>query len=239
MKVGLVAPVFARSPADALSVAQQADESGLDGVFSYDHFFPINSPHRPALAAIPMLAAMATRTERIRLGTLVSRVTMAPLPVLVAAFVTLNEIAGGRVIAGLGTGDSLTAAENEAYGMAFPPLRRRLRLLEEAARALRAQHITTWIGGRSRPVRAIAAADADGWNSWGGPLEELAAFAAAHGGRGAAATWGGFPPADGDLTRHLRRLADTGVGWAIYGPPPSTDWTAFVTKLAGAARVVR
>jgi alkanesulfonate monooxygenase SsuD/methylene tetrahydromethanopterin reductase-like flavin-dependent oxidoreductase (luciferase family) len=239
VKVGLIAPVFAGSPDLALSVAQQADQSGLDGVFSYDHLFPIRGRHRPALAALPVLAAMATRTERIRLGTLVSRVTLLPLPVLVAALVTLNEIAGGRAIAGLGTGDSLTVPENQAYGMEFPPLPERLRLLEEATRALRAQQVTTWIGGRSRPVRAIAAADADGWNSWEGPLEELAAFASANRERGPAATWGGLPPADGDLTGHLQRLATVGADWAIYGPPPSTDWAAFVAKLAGAAEAVR
>ena len=234
----MVAPVFARSPAPALSVAQRADETGLDGVFSYDHLFPIQNPGRPALAAIPILAAMALRTKRIRLGTLVCRVTLLPLPVLVAAMATLDDISGGRVIAGIGTGDSLTRLENEAYGLAFPPPQERLALLADAARALRARAVTTWIGGRSRPVRAIAAAEADGWNSWDGPLDELAAFATDNRGR-ALATWGGPPPGDGDLAPHLRRLADAGVAWAVYGPPPSVDWESFIANLAGAAEAVR
>ncbi len=238
MKVGLVAPVFARSPDRALAVARHADESGLDGVFSYDHLFPILSPQRPALAAIPLLAAMATKTERVRLGTLVSRVTLLPVPVLVESLVTLDEISGHRAIAGIGTGDSLTTPENQAYGMAFPPLAQRLALLTETARALRAAHVTTWIGGRSRPVREIAAADADSWNSWDGPLEELAAFTAANRG-GATATWGGPPPPDGELPAHLRRLAETGVEWAVYGPAAGIDWEAFVAKLAGAAKAVQ
>jgi alkanesulfonate monooxygenase SsuD/methylene tetrahydromethanopterin reductase-like flavin-dependent oxidoreductase (luciferase family) len=238
VNVGLVAPVFARSPELALSIAQRADESGIDGVFSYDHLFPINSPQRPALAAIPMLAAMARRTERIRIGTLVSRVTLLPLPVLVAALVTLDEISGHRAIAGIGTGDSLTKAENEAYGMRFPPLAERLGLLVETARSLRRHGVVTWIGGRSRQVRAIAAADADGWNAWDGPVDELAAFAAANPG-GAVATWGGPPPPDGDFEGHLTRLAAAGVAWAVYGPPPATDWAQLVAKLAGAAKAVR
>lgn len=238
MKVGLVAPVFSRDPSTALRVAREADESGIDGVFSYDHLFPINSPDRPALAALPMLAAMATQTESIHLGTLVSRVTMLPVPVLVAALATLDEIAGGRAIAGIGTGDRLTTPENDAYGLSFPALDERLRLLQEAARGLRARGVTTWIGGRSRQVVAIAAAEADAWNSWDGPLDELAAFEQANGDR-CHATWGGPPPADGDLETHLRRLADTGVAWAVYGPPASTDWAAFVPKLAGAAEAVR
>jgi len=228
--------VFARSPQLALSVAQQADEKGLDGVFSYDHLFPINSPQRPALAAIPVLAAMACVTQRIRVGTLVSRVTLLPLAVLVSALATLDEIAGGRAIAGIGAGDSLTRPENEAYGLPFPSLDERLALLADGARALRAAGVSTWIGGRSARVKAIAAADADGWNAWDGPLDELAAFSAD--GRGAA-TWGGMPPADGDLERHLRTLAGAGVAWAIYGPRPSTDWDRFVDKLAGASEAVR
>jgi alkanesulfonate monooxygenase SsuD/methylene tetrahydromethanopterin reductase-like flavin-dependent oxidoreductase (luciferase family) len=238
VKVGLVAPVFLGSPRAALSVAQHAEQAGIDGVFSYDHLFPIGSPNRPALSAIPMLAAMAVGTERIRLGTLVCRVTLLPVPVLVESLVTLDEIAGHRAIAGLGAGDSLTAPENDAYGLPFPALDERLRLLAEAARALRKRGVTTWIGGRSRHVRAIAAADADGWNAWDGPLDQLAAFAAANSG-GAAATWGGPPPADGDFAGQLSRLAQAGVEWAVYGPPPSIEWDPFVAKLAGAAKAVR
>jgi alkanesulfonate monooxygenase SsuD/methylene tetrahydromethanopterin reductase-like flavin-dependent oxidoreductase (luciferase family) len=238
VKVGLIAPVFSEDPHLALRVAEAADAGGLDGVFSYDHLFPMNSPLRPALSALPMLAAMATVTERVRLGTLVSRVTMLPVPVLVEALATLDAMSDGRAIAGIGTGDHLTEAENEAYGMAFPPLVERLALLTEAARSLRGRHIPTWIGGRSRAVRAVAAAEADAWNSWDGPLEELTAFAAANDGV-CEATWGGPPPRDDQLAEHLERLADTGISWAVYGPAPSVDWDAFVGKLAGAAKAVR
>jgi hypothetical protein len=238
VKVGLIAPVFSDDPQLALRVARESDSRGIDGFFSYDHLFPINSPQRPALSALPMLAAMATQTERIVLGTLVSRVTLLPAAVLVEALATLDAIAGGRVIAGIGTGDHLTEPENEAYGMAFPSLGERLQLLTETARALRALGVRTWIGGRSRAVRAIAAIEADAWNAWDGPFDELAAFAAANAGS-CEATWGGPPPGDDDLGGHLVRLAETGVAWAVYGPPPSTDWDVFVPKLAGAAKAVR
>lgn len=249
MKIGFVAPVFLRDPNVALEAAHIADESGIDGVFSYDHLFPIHFRDRPALAAIPMLAAMAVRTRHIRLGTLVCRVTMLPVPVLVDSLATLDELSGRRAIAGIGTGDRLTAPETEAYGTAFPPLETRLEMLVEAARGLRARGVETWIGGRSREVRAVAAAKADAWNSWDGPLAELTAFAAANAGpegaegaegaKGAQATWGGPPPADGNFGDHLRRLADAGASWAIYGPPPEIDWAAFITKLAGASKVLR
>jgi alkanesulfonate monooxygenase SsuD/methylene tetrahydromethanopterin reductase-like flavin-dependent oxidoreductase (luciferase family) len=238
VKVGLIAPVFARDPSPAIEVARQADAGGLDGVFSYDHLFPVNSPHRPSLSALPMLAAMATQTEQIAIGTLVSRVTLLPLPVLLDALATLDEIAGGRAIAGIGTGDRLTEPENQAYGLEFPSLVERLALLTEAARGLRQRSVRTWIGGRSRAVRAIAAHEADAWNSWDGPLDELKGFAGANQGT-CEATWGGPPPPDGDLAAHLFSLAQSGVSWAVYGPPANTDWGPFVAKLAGAAKAVR
>lgn len=236
MKVGLIAPVFSDDPEAALAVARAADDSGLDGVFSYDHLFPINGPQRPALSAIPLLAAMATTTERIRLGPLASRVTLLPVPVLVDALATLDEVSGGRVIAGIGTGDRLTEPENEAYGLPFPPLKERLALLAEVAQALRGREVRTWIGGRSPQVRAIAAVEADAWNSWDGPLAELAVYQKTY---QKEATWAGPPPPDGDFEGHLRRLAESRVGWAVYGPPPSIEWTSFVAKLAGAAEGVR
>jgi len=236
MRVGLILPVFERSPDLALMVAGRAEAEGIDGIFSYDHMFPINRPDRPALSSIPMLAAAAVATERVRLGPLVSRVTLMPPAVLVGALATLNDLSGGRVIAGIGTGDSLTAAENEAYGFDFPPVDERLRVLADTARALRQRGITTWIGGRSRAVRELAAAEADGWNAWDGSMEELAEFAR----RGRAeVTWAGPPPADGEFATHLRRLAGAGPTWAVYGPPPTVDWPRFVSQLAEAAESVR
>jgi alkanesulfonate monooxygenase SsuD/methylene tetrahydromethanopterin reductase-like flavin-dependent oxidoreductase (luciferase family) len=233
VRVGLILPVFERSPAKALAVAQQAEAEGIDGVFSYDHLFPINRPDRPALAATAILTAVGLSTSRVRLGTLVSRVTLLPGPVLVEALATLDQIATGRLIAGIGAGDSLTKPENLAYGLPFPPVSERLEALTYVARSLRTRSVHVWIGGRSPQVRQLAAAEADGWNSWDGPPEELAAFA----GNGEA-TWGGPPPADGDLSGHLQSLAGVGVAWVVYGPPPSTDWARFVRELAGAAQTV-
>jgi alkanesulfonate monooxygenase SsuD/methylene tetrahydromethanopterin reductase-like flavin-dependent oxidoreductase (luciferase family) len=234
--VGLILPVFERSPVAALSVAQEAEAAGLDGLFCYDHLFPINRPDRPALSAIPMLAAIAVQTERVRLGPLVGRVTLLPPAVLLSAFATLNQLSGGRLIAALGTGDSLTKAENDAYGLPFPPVQERLRLLAETARSLRRLGVRTWIGGRSPRVRELAVAEADGWNDWDSPLPELASFVAAH--PDVEASWAG-PPPDGDLGPHLAGVAATGASWAIYGPPPSVDWSGFVARLAEAAESVR
>ena len=233
VRVGLILPVFERSPEKALAVAQRAEAEGIDGVFSYDHLFPIDRPDRPALAAIQLLAAVGFITRRIRLGTLVSRVTPLPGAVLVDALTTLDRIAGGRLIAGLGTGDSLTKPENLAYGVPFPRLSERLTALTNVTRALRERRVLVWIGGRSPEVRDLAGREADGWNCWDGSVDELAAFS----GRGDR-TWAGPPPSDGELSVHLRFLAEAGAAWVVYGPPPSTDWPRFVSELAGAAEGV-
>jgi alkanesulfonate monooxygenase SsuD/methylene tetrahydromethanopterin reductase-like flavin-dependent oxidoreductase (luciferase family) len=231
--VGLVLPVFERSTGKALTVARRAEAEGIDGVFSYDHLFPINRPDRPALAAIQLLAAVACVTDHIQLGTLVSRVNLLPSALLVEALATLNGIAGGRVIAGIGVGDSVTKRENSAYGLPFPPVSARLDAATYVARSLRHRGLPVWIGGRSARVRELARREADAWNCWGGSLEELAAFP----GPGQR-TWGGPPPPRDELSGHLRSLAGAGAAWVVYGPPSTTDWVRFVSELAGAAEEV-
>jgi alkanesulfonate monooxygenase SsuD/methylene tetrahydromethanopterin reductase-like flavin-dependent oxidoreductase (luciferase family) len=233
VQVGLILPVFERSTSKALIVARHAEAEGVDGVFSYDHLFPINRPDRPALAATQMLAAVACNTDRIQLGTLVSRVNLLPGPVLVEALTTLDRMAAGRVIAGIGVGDSLTKGENFAYGLPFPGLSARLEEATHVARSLRNQGLRVWIGGRSSRVRDLARREADGWNCWDCSSEQLAAFQ----GPGQL-TWGGPAPAGNELSRHLRSLQDAGVAWVVYGPPPSIDWPRFVSELAGAAQEV-
>jgi alkanesulfonate monooxygenase SsuD/methylene tetrahydromethanopterin reductase-like flavin-dependent oxidoreductase (luciferase family) len=233
VRVGLILPVFEPSTDKALTVARHAEAEGIDGVFSYDHLFPINRPDRPALAAIQLLAAVACNTDRIQLGTLVSRVNLLPGPLLVEALTTLDKIATGRVIAGIGVGDSLTKQESFTYGLPFPPVSSRLDAAREVARSLRNQGLPVWIGGRSAAVRHLAQREADGWNCWDCSPEKLAAF---HG--PGQLTWGGPPPAGDELSSHLRSLEGAGVAWVVYGPPPTTDWPRFVSELAGAAQEV-
>lgn len=238
MNVGLCLPVFRASGGLALAIADQAEAEGLDGVFSFDHMFPAKQPHRPALSAIPVLAAVAERTSRVRVGTLVSRVGVLEPGVQVTALATLQELSGGRLIAGLGAGDSLSRPENDAFGLPSLPVDERLALLSELAKAVRARGIEVWIGGNSARVRDLAASEADAWNCWDCPPADFATFATDAARTGCRHTWAGPPPSDGDLDGQLRALAAAGASWAVYGPPPSTDWPAFVTTLAGAANLL-
>ena len=121
MRVGITLPLFNDDPELAVAVARRAEDAGLDGVFVFDHLWPLRQPHRPALHSTTVLAAVAAETSRIHVGTLVARVGLVPDAVLVHNLVTLAAIAGDRLIAGLGTGDSANKDENLAYGIDFAP----------------------------------------------------------------------------------------------------------------------
>jgi alkanesulfonate monooxygenase SsuD/methylene tetrahydromethanopterin reductase-like flavin-dependent oxidoreductase (luciferase family) len=239
VNVGLCLPVFRATTGLVFDIAAQAEADGLDGVFSFDHLFPAGQPQRPALSALPILAGVAVRTSRVRLGPLVSRVGMLSFGVQVTAFATLQELSGGRLIAGLGAGDSLSRAENDAFGLPTLPVDERLVRLAALAQAVRARGIEVWIGGNSARVRDLAAAQADAWNCWNCPPDQLGAAASGEAGStGCRCTWAGPPPRDCDLEAQLHALAAAGATWAVYGPLPGTDWPAFVTRLAGAAKHV-
>ena len=235
VNVGLCLPVFRSSAALALDIADQAEAEGLDGVFSFDHLFPAGQPHRPALAGLPILAAVAERTSRIRVGTLVSRVGVLEPGVQVTALATLQHLAAGRVIAGLGAGDSLSRPENDALRASDRD--RSTSGSPSSANSSRRcgpAGIEVWIGGKSARMRDLAAAEADAWNCWDCPPSDFSRLPERQP-RVAAAPGPVRRRPTATSKASCRALAAAGASWAIYGPPPSTDWPAFVTELAGAA----
>jgi len=72
-------------------------------------------------------------------------------------------VSGGRLIAGIGAGDSQSRAENEAYGLEFGTLIDRVTSLHDAVRAASGNGYPVWVGGHVAQVREIVAV-ADGWN---------------------------------------------------------------------------
>lgn len=229
IRVGLVLPSFRANADAALDTATRAEAAGLDGVFVYDHLFPMGQPERPAISCFPLLGAVAASTERIAIGPLVARVGLMPTAVLVNQCKTLARIAPGRLIAALGTGDSKSLMEHEMFGLPFLPRDERLALLEEACRRVRDAGITPWTSGGSAAVRAIAVRLGVPHNLWAVDASVVAAE------RDHVVTWAGPPPID--VGAHLDSLAEAGATWAVYAPPPSTDWPAMVEKLA-AGRVL-
>jgi F420-dependent oxidoreductase-like protein len=112
-------------------LARVAEQLGFDAFFRSDHYLHMGEGSGlpgPTDAWIT-LAGLALETTRIRLGTLVSPVTFrwpGPLAVSVAQ---VDQMSGGRVELGLGTG--WFDAEHSAYGLPFPPLVERFGMLEE------------------------------------------------------------------------------------------------------------
>jgi hypothetical protein len=212
-------PVFQRDAARALAVADAAEAAGLDGVFCYDHVWPLGQPSRPAIAPFPVLAHVATRLRRVALGPLVARVGLVPDAVLVAQFDALAVVAPGRVIAGVGTGDRLSAGENEAYGVPFTSAAKRREALRACVRALRGRGIEVWVGDGAAETRRIALEEGAVLNLWNAPTEEVADVAMR-----CEVTWAGS--ASGPVAPLLARLADAGARWAVLGQPVDLDEVA-------------
>jgi F420-dependent oxidoreductase-like protein len=111
--------------ADWLALAAACEEHGLEGLFRSDHYASVMDEYsRGALDAWATIAALAARTERIRLGTLVSPVTFRHPSELARAVVTADHVSGGRVELGLGAG--WHEAEHAMFGFPFPERRVRL-----------------------------------------------------------------------------------------------------------------
>lgn len=240
MKVGITLPQFRPTAAPSLRAAEAAEATGVDGVFVFDHVWAIGSPDRPARNAWPLLGALAGGTDRVVLGTLVARVSLLPNAVLVHNLETLVRIVGSeRVVAGLGAGDRLSRAENEAVDVPFPSVDERVAELADAADRTRAAGITTWIGGLSDRVLRLGAQHADALNLWGVEPDRVAATAEEH---GVDVTWGGAGPKTADATADLLgRLAAAGATWAVIGPPYGVDEdpAPAVEMVAGAVATLR
>lgn len=112
-------------------VARAADELGFDAFFRTDHLQVIGEGDGlpgPTDTWIT-LGAIARETSRIRLGTLVTSATFRLPGPLAVAVAQVDQMSGGRVDLGLGTGWYET--EHASYGIPFPPLGERFDRLEE------------------------------------------------------------------------------------------------------------
>jgi F420-dependent oxidoreductase-like protein len=135
VRFGVTLPQIKRSWTEARAAAVEFDRLGFDSVWVCDHLYGVPLPNLPILEAWTELAAVAAVTERVGLGTLVTPPFFRNPAVLAKQIATLDQISNGRAIAGLGTG--WFDAEFTGYGLPFPPVRERLRALEETIEILR------------------------------------------------------------------------------------------------------
>jgi F420-dependent oxidoreductase-like protein len=113
-----------------LAVAETAERLGFEALFTSDHYFSVQGAGgRGSNDAWTLLAGIAARTERIRLGTMVSPVTFRHPTVLAKAATTVDHISGGRVEIGIGAG--WWQEEHRTHGFPFPATAERFELFEE------------------------------------------------------------------------------------------------------------
>ncbi len=171
---------------------QRIDHLGFDWISIWDHFY--GATGRPDDAAcyeaVAMHAALAAATSRVRVGSLVYSIGYRHPAVLAKMITAIDHISNGRADMGLGAG--WAQVEYDAYGIPFPPIKRRMDQLDEAIQCVRGllhddatsfegrwftlvgarneprpiqSRIPIWVGGGGdKRTLNIAARYADGWN---------------------------------------------------------------------------
>lgn len=105
MKYGLTFPNYGEygNPQLLADLAHEAEESGWDGFFVWDHLLCSHSPE-PTSDPWILLTAIALRTSRIRIGVLVTPLSRRRPWKVARETVTLDHLSGGRLIFGAGLG---------------------------------------------------------------------------------------------------------------------------------------
>ena len=184
---------------DGRTVWRRAEDLGFHAAYTYDHLTWQSFRDRPWFAAIPTLAAAATATERMRIGTLVSSPNFRGPVTLAKELLTLDHISGGRLTAGIGSGG--TGFDATALGQAAWTPGERADRFGEFVRLL--DHLlthstTTEHGPHYAAVEARTIPDCI-------QRPRIPFLIAATGPRG------------------LRLAAEVGQGWVTYGDPRGSE----------------
>ncbi len=192
---------------EILALAEHLEATGWDGLWFPDHFMSMGTEGHDLLECWSVIAGLAATVPRVRLGSLVAGNTYRHPAVLANTAATVDQISGGRLIVGIGSGWQRN--EHEAYGIEFHDVGGRLRRLDEACQVLRqlfsndrssfdgrfyrlvdaplepksGRPIPLLVGGSGEKVTLrIVAEHADEWNTWGLPrhLAEKGAVLESH-----------------------------------------------------------
>jgi F420-dependent oxidoreductase-like protein len=120
-----------------IAQAREAEAAGYDSLFVMDHFYQLpmlGTPDQPMLEAYTALGALATATERLQLGTLVTGNTYRNPALLAKIITTLDMVSAGRAVLGLGAG--WYELEHRQLGFEFGTFTDRFKRLEEALQIL-------------------------------------------------------------------------------------------------------
>jgi F420-dependent oxidoreductase-like protein len=124
-----VRPQMGMSYRRILELAQAAEASGFEAFVRSDHWRSMDGQEMPATDAWTTLAGLARETRMIRLGTLVSPITLRGPYELAKIVATVDEMSEGRMELGIGAG--WLEREHEPLGIPLPPLGERFGRLEE------------------------------------------------------------------------------------------------------------
>jgi alkanesulfonate monooxygenase SsuD/methylene tetrahydromethanopterin reductase-like flavin-dependent oxidoreductase (luciferase family) len=102
---GIAVPNFTEDPAELIEMGVAAEQAGFDGFFLWDHIVFSNSGDGPPIVdPWLVLAVVAARTSRIKLGTMITPVPRRRPWQLARQTTTLDVLSGGRLILGVGIG---------------------------------------------------------------------------------------------------------------------------------------
>lgn len=176
---------------------QLAEQVGFESLWLFDHFLALyDDPEGQTLEASTLLAGLAAKTERARIGVLVYGNTHRNPAILAKEMVTVDHISNGRVILGIGAG--WNEPEHAMYSIPFPSPGDRVAMLDEALTAMESfftndrttfegKHysyvnapfspkpvqakLPVLIGGKRPKMLRVIARHADIWDAGGSPEE--------------------------------------------------------------------
>ncbi len=215
--------LFGDDLAAVLDVARAADEAGIDQLVLPDHVvigsrtdrYPFGTfpypPEEPWLEPLTTLAAIAARTERIRLATGVLIAPLRPVLVLAKTAATLDVLARGRLDLGVGTG-----WQPEEFAQPGQPFAGRAARLDDTVRACR----VLWT---EPPPVSFSSATVEFADLWCEPRPVQP---------GGIPVWFGGGPTD----RTARRIAALGDGWLPVGVMPAAELADGIERIRAAYR---
>lgn len=132
MRTGVFLPIFGElaDPRTVADLSARAEAAGWDGVFVWDHVHyraPVTEVADPWIT----LAAIATATERVRIGPIVTPLARRRPQIVARQCTSLDQLSGGRMVLGAGLGLDSSGGELSSFGEELND-RRRAAMLDEA-----------------------------------------------------------------------------------------------------------
>lgn len=269
VKIGVTLPQFTDDVDRFLSGARRAEACGFDSMWVFDHLWPLSGgKERPVLEGWTALAAVAASTSGPSVGTLVTRSTLRHPALLAKMAATVGSIAPGRLIIAIGSGDELSRAENEAFGIEYYSGDDRVdqysetvetvyRFLTQDRISLDGEFVSLhelptsprppdrpriWAAGGTPEVIEVAALLADGWNVWAEPpdrfAEDVGMLRAAAGGRSIEVSWGATVVLGVNDADAAAKVGDRDPSSLVIGGPETVVGRLRELVAAGASHLI-